>query len=134
MGTELKRPYCAPIEDGLYELWPKGLRMIRFVYTVSFTENVCCATIKIKEAIVMTVMVRVEESIRDRIKKIAREEGRKMNEIIAEAIDHYERERFLNSFNKAYSKIRRNPKEWESLQEELKIWDSILNDGLEGET
>jgi len=81
----------------------------------------------------MTVPVRVEESIRNRIKIIAKEEGKTISEIITEAVERYEREKILESFNAAYAKLRKNPEKWKDIQREREELESFLLDGLEEE-
>lgn len=79
----------------------------------------------------MSVMVRVDKDTRERIKKIARLEGRNMNEIIRMAIDKYEQDRVLDEFNEAYARVKNNPDEWADMEKERKVWDNTLMDGLE---
>lgn len=81
----------------------------------------------------MTVMIRVDESTRDRVKRVAKKEGKNISEIIAIAIDEYERGKILNAFNAAYAKVRKNPKERDILDKEMREWDSMLLDGLDEE-
>jgi hypothetical protein len=78
-------------------------------------------------------MVRVEESLRNRIRKIAEEEGKNISGVIAEAIERLERDRVLRSFNAAYARLKSNPGQWQEAQEEREELDSALMDGLDQE-
>jgi len=79
----------------------------------------------------MSVMVRVDKATRDRIKKIAQQEGRNMIEIIRVAIDKYVQDKVLDEFNASYARIRRNPEKWSKIGEERELWETTLMDGLE---
>jgi hypothetical protein len=54
-----------------------------------------------------------------------------MPEILAEAIDVLYRKRFLDECNRAYARIKADPNAWKSEQDERRIWDATLADGLE---
>ncbi len=78
-------------------------------------------------------MLRINEYTRNLIKKIARGEGRKMNEVVEEAVRMYEKSKFFDDFDAAFVKLKGNPKKWEDYQKDLEAWDATLMDGLEEE-
>ena len=54
-----------------------------------------------------------------------------MGELIDEAAQLLERERFWAEYYAAYERLRADLEEWRDFQEELKAWDSTLMDGLD---
>lgn len=78
-------------------------------------------------------MLRISEGARSLIKKIARKEGRKMNEIVNDAIHIYEQNKFFDDFDDAFTKMKANSGELEDYHKDLEGWDSALTDGLEEE-
>jgi len=56
-----------------------------------------------------------------------------MQAVLDEAIEHYQRDKFLDEVNAAYANLRRNPKAWKQEQDERALWDKTLADGRETE-
>ena len=56
-----------------------------------------------------------------------------MQTILDEAIDQYQRNKFLDEVNAAYARLRADPKAWKEELAERKDWDGTLMDGLEHE-
>ncbi|HWY48323.1 MAG TPA: hypothetical protein VNX70_13130 [Bryobacteraceae bacterium] len=56
-----------------------------------------------------------------------------MKAVLDEAIEHYQRDKFLDDVNAAFAKVRSDPKAWKEEQAERALWDKALNDGLETE-
>jgi hypothetical protein len=78
--------------------------------------------------------VRVTESTRTLLRRLAAAEGRPMQLIIAAALEAYRRERFLRAVNDGYAALREDPAAWAGVVEERTAWDRTLLDGLPGET
>jgi len=55
-----------------------------------------------------------------------------MQQVVEEALEVYRRQRILEATNKAYAELRADKEAWTDLQEERRIWDVTLADGLEG--
>jgi len=56
-----------------------------------------------------------------------------MQAILDEAIEHYQREKFLDEVNAAYARLRTNPRAWKEELTERQTWDRALRDGIEKE-
>ena len=54
-----------------------------------------------------------------------------MQAILDEAVEHYQRERFLDQVNAAYSALRKDPKAWKEELAERALWEGTLADGLD---
>ena len=78
--------------------------------------------------------VRITESTRILLRRLAAAEGRPMQLIIAAALEAYRRERFLKAVNDGYATLREDPAAWAAAIEERAVWDRSLLDGLPDET
>jgi len=65
--------------------------------------------------------------------KSAKREGKPMQAVLDEAIEHYQRDKFLDEVNAAYAALRNDPKAWKAEQAERALWDNTLADGLDDE-
>ena len=77
-----------------------------------------------------TTTIRVPEGVHGTLQRLAREQGRTIGQIVADAIDHYARERFLAGLNEDYARLRADPVTWADWRTELKSLDGTLLDGL----
>ena len=64
------------------------------------------------------------------LRVLAKQEGKPMQAVLDEAIEHYQRDKFLDEVNAAYASLRSDPKAWKEEQAERALWDKILADGL----
>ena len=78
--------------------------------------------------------VRVTESTRTLLRRLAAAEGRPMQIIIATALEAYRRERFLKAVNAGYATLREDATAWAKVAEERVAWDRTLLDGLPAES
>jgi hypothetical protein len=53
-----------------------------------------------------------------------------MQAVLDEAIEHYQRDKFLDDVNAAFANLRSDPKAWKEEQAERALWDKTLTDGL----
>lgn len=79
----------------------------------------------------MATNVRIQPASYTKLKQLARTSGVPMPQILAEAIDELYRKRFLEECNRAYARLRADPKAWKEELEERRLWDNTLADGLE---
>ena len=79
----------------------------------------------------MPANVRIQPETYDKLRQLADEAGVTMPEVLAEAIDELFRKRFLDECNRAYGRLKADPKAWKQELEERKAWERTLNDGLE---
>jgi hypothetical protein len=77
--------------------------------------------------------VRITESTRTLLRRLAAAEGRPMQLIIASALEAYRRERFLKAVNEGYATLREDAAAWSAATEERAVWDRTLLDGLSPE-
>ena len=77
--------------------------------------------------------VRISNSSRNILRKLAAQEGQSMQSVLEKAIETYRRQRFLKEVNKAYSVLRQNHEAWAEMEKELAELDSTLGDGLESD-
>jgi predicted DNA-binding ribbon-helix-helix protein len=75
--------------------------------------------------------VRVDRDAYDRLVELAREAGIPLAQLIARAIDVYDRTTMAEESNVAYARLREDPDAWADWQSELVVWDATLLDGLD---
>ncbi len=54
-----------------------------------------------------------------------------MQAVLDEAIEHYQRNKFLDEVNVAFANLRSDAAAWGEEQAERALWDKTLGDGLE---
>jgi mRNA interferase MazF len=79
----------------------------------------------------MAANVRIQPETYSKLRELADGAGATMPEVLAEAIDELYRKRFLDECNRAYGRLKSDPKAWKQELEERKAWDKTLSDGLE---
>lgn len=77
--------------------------------------------------------VRVEKTLHTKLKELSEVEHRPISQVIEEAIDRYEREKFWAAMHESFARLRADPTAWQEYQDETAIWDSMSGDGLEDE-
>jgi hypothetical protein len=75
--------------------------------------------------------VRVEPKLHATLRALAAAEQRSIGQVIEEAVDHYQKERFWRALHEGFSRLRADPAAWRAYQEEAALWDSTSGDGLE---
>jgi len=75
--------------------------------------------------------VRVKEETHAALTELSRETRLPMQEVLAQAVEAYRRERFLTELNASFAALRENPEAYEAEMEERRAWDATLSDGLE---
>jgi hypothetical protein len=79
----------------------------------------------------MATNVRIQPASYAQLKQLAQAAGVPMPQMLAEAIDELYRKRFLEECNRAYARLRADPKAWKEELDERRLWDHSLADGLE---
>ena len=77
--------------------------------------------------------VRISEKGRKNLKELAKQEHKRMPEVLDELLEAERRRRFFEGVNAAYEALRQDPVAWEEELAERKLWDVTLMDGLEEE-
>ena len=78
-----------------------------------------------------TPNIRIAPNSKSVLRALAKKEGKAMQTVLDEAIEHYRRDKFLDEVNVAYAKLRGNRKGWKEEQKERALWDKTLADGLD---
>jgi hypothetical protein len=78
-------------------------------------------------------MVRVEPRLHERLRALSSTEQRSISQVIEEAVDRYEKEKFWKAMHEGFARLRADPDAWAEYQSEADLWDSASNDGLENE-
>ena len=77
--------------------------------------------------------IRISVHAKATLRELALHEGKPMQAVLDEAIEHYQRERLLDEANAAYARLKSDPKAWKEELAERAQWDGTLADGLERE-
>ena len=76
-------------------------------------------------------MVRVSDQTREALREIAQSEQESMQSVLEKAVEQYRRKRLFDELDAAYAKLQEDPEAWRALQDERRVWDSTLGDGLD---
>lgn len=80
----------------------------------------------------MATMMKLNEGLRDRLKRLAAREGKTMQAFLEDLLEAYEERRFFVELQTGYTRLRADGQAWSEHQRELAEWDAVLADGLEG--
>jgi hypothetical protein len=78
-----------------------------------------------------TETVRVSAGTHSALKELSALTGQPMTVVLDRAVEAYQREQFLDECDRAYSRLRADPKAWREELAERALWDVTLADGLE---
>jgi hypothetical protein len=62
---------------------------------------------------------------------MAEQSGETMLEILDKALDAYRRRMFFENLNAGYAALKTDSGAWAAVQEERKVWEATLTDGLD---
>ena len=74
--------------------------------------------------------VRIDSSTHKMLQSLSAQTGRKMQEILGEAVEMYRRKLLLDKANAAFAALKADSEAWKEEQEERAAWDVTLLDGL----
>ena len=77
--------------------------------------------------------IRITPRSKATLRDLAEREGKPMQAVLDDAIEYYQRDKFLNEANAAYARLKADPKAWSEELEERRASDGILMDGIEDE-
>ena len=77
--------------------------------------------------------VRVEPTLHEKLRALSAAEQRSISQVIEEAVDRYEKEKFWAAMHEGFARLRADPEAWGKYQDEAALWDSVSADGLEAE-
>jgi predicted DNA-binding protein len=75
--------------------------------------------------------IRISPRSKEVLRTLAKQEGKRMQAVLDEAIEYYRRDRFLDDVNAAFANLRSDPKAWKEEQAERALWHKTLNDGMD---
>jgi len=76
------------------------------------------------------VSVFIDSSTYKILQDLSAQTGRKMQEILGEAVELYRRKLLLDKANAAFAALKADSQAWKEEQEERATWDVTLLDGL----
>jgi hypothetical protein len=77
--------------------------------------------------------IRISPRSKAVLRTLAKQEGKPMQAVLDEAIELYQRDKFLDDVNAAFANLRSDQKAWREERAERALWDKTLNDGIENE-
>ncbi|MGH9070954.1 MAG: hypothetical protein ACRDX8_07285 [Acidimicrobiales bacterium] len=80
----------------------------------------------------MSSLLRVDDTTKSLVDRIATETGKTRQRVVAEAVEAYERERFWGAFNKGYARLMAEPGSRLGLTAERHTETEALRDGSDG--
>ena len=78
-----------------------------------------------------SAMVRISDHTREALREIAYAEEASMQSVLEKAVEQYRRRRLFEQLDASYAKLQEDPEAWQSLQDERRVWDATLGDGLD---
>jgi hypothetical protein len=75
--------------------------------------------------------IQISEASHRVLKELAEQTGQTMMEVLDRALDAYRRRVYFEQLNAGYPALRADPEAWPALEEEQKLWDATLMDGLD---
>ncbi|HVL25174.1 MAG TPA: hypothetical protein VM450_13885 [Thermomicrobiales bacterium] len=77
--------------------------------------------------------IRVDQQTHAKLRRLSESEHKSIGQVVTEAVERYDKERFWEEARIAYERLRADPEAWREYQEETALWDTTSNDGLENE-
>jgi hypothetical protein len=77
-----------------------------------------------------TGMVRANLRTLEKLRRLRDSRGESTAELLEQAVDLLERDRFLDAANDAFARTRDDPSAWRAEEDERALWDATLLDGL----
>ncbi|MEO7908696.1 MAG: toxin-antitoxin system protein [Roseiflexaceae bacterium] len=78
-----------------------------------------------------TTTIRVAMQTRDLLQALAQRSGVSMQSVLEDALEHYRRQQLLDAMNAAYAALHTDADAWAAVEDERRMWDHTLADGLE---
>ena len=78
-------------------------------------------------------MVRVDERVHGALRALSKAEHRPIGQVIEEAVDRYQKEKFWKEMHDGFTRLRTDPGAWDQYESEAAAWDAMSGDGLANE-
>jgi thioredoxin-like negative regulator of GroEL len=76
-----------------------------------------------------TANIRISHDARETLRQLSRQDQCSMQATLEEAIELYRRHRLLDDTNRAFSRLKSDPLQWEDELAERRLWDNTASDG-----
>jgi hypothetical protein len=80
-----------------------------------------------------SVAVRVPQETFEVIRRVAEERQQTLGAVVADVMAEFEEKAFWDRFRAQVAETKKDPVAWQEIQEEQRVYDSALLDGLEPE-
>lgn len=77
--------------------------------------------------------VRVDPHTHSLLRELSEQEQKSIGQVVSEAVETYRKDKFWRELHEDYDRLNADPEAWQDYQDELALWDSTSNDGLEEE-
>ena len=77
--------------------------------------------------------VRVDPRLHEKLRALSAAEQRSISQVIEEAIDRYQKEKFWAAMHEGFARMRSDSEAWGEYQDEAALWDRMSGDGLADE-
>ena len=81
---------------------------------------------------ITSTTVRISLEAKGALQKLSAHTGKKMQEILGEAVESYRRQLFLEKANVAFAALRADSEAWVDEEKERAAWEVTLTDGVKG--
>jgi hypothetical protein len=81
----------------------------------------------------MATMVRLDNELHAKLRKLSSEEDRPIGKVIEDAIRLYEKEKFWQGVTEDLNQLKQDPTGWKDYQDEIAFFEGGSMDGLENE-
>ena len=81
----------------------------------------------------MATTVRIDEQVAMRLRELAAKERRPIGQVIGDALQHYEKEKFWQEIEESVARLHADPVAWQDYQEEIRFFQGGSMDGLKDE-
>jgi predicted transcriptional regulator len=81
----------------------------------------------------MATTVRLDDRVAAKLRELAKEEHRPIGQVVQDAVDQYQKEKFWREAEASVARLRADPDAWQDYQEEIRLLEGGSMDGLEDE-
>jgi predicted transcriptional regulator len=81
----------------------------------------------------MATTVRLDDRVAAKLRELAKKEHRPIGQVIRDAVDQYQNEKFWQEVETSVVRLRADPDAWQDYQDEIRFFEGGSMDGLEEE-
>lgn len=81
-----------------------------------------------------SIAVRIPRDTHEKLRQLAKERHETVGQVVSEMVQEAEDQRFWEEFRESVARLKADPDMWREFQEEQRLYDGTLMDGLEPET